>query len=175
MNIHKIHDLSNSFVTNLLEEGLSNVDKGWENYSPKYADKNSNLFYILDKGRYKKGAYYVLEEDGKYIGSSGWNEYEYETTVSLVLTRSYIIPEKRANYYMAAFLLPSMLEECNNYEKIWITCNKNNDTIYKWFVRNAEGKPPAIFNNWPDIYKRFEPIGLKTVYYTEQYVAQLKR
>ena len=57
MIVHQIQDLSNQPVINLLKHGLQIVDDEnlIKNYHPDYADHNSNLFYLLNKGRYKKG------------------------------------------------------------------------------------------------------------------------
>lgn len=177
MNIHKIHDLSDSFSRKILETGLSEIREKYliENYSPEYRQINSNLFYILDNGRYSEGngAYYIIEDNNNFIAGSGWNKYDDETAI--VLSRSYIKPEYRTEYLMGKYLLPLMLSDCSGFEKVWITCNKYNKAIYNWFCRAHSGKSPAMFKNWPDIYKKFEPIGIKTVYFTEQYVAQLKR
>jgi len=29
-----------------------------------------------------------------------------------------------------------------------------------------------LFNDWPEIYRKFVPIGKRDIYYTEQYVAE---
>ncbi len=174
MNIHKIHDLSNEYVVDILKTGLNDITDPQieQNYSPIYSNINSNLFYILENGRYLNGAYYLLEENGKFIASSGWNQYTDDT--ALVLSRSFVAKEYRTTYVMGQYLLPLMIEESSIYEHVWITCNGYNKSIYNWFVRAAEGKTPAMFSNWPEIYLRFKPIGTKIVYNTEQYVAELK-
>lgn len=170
MNIHEIHDLSNSYVTDILINGLTGTEI---NYSPSMAHCTSNLFYILEEGRYKTGSYFIVEENGKYIASAGWNKYTED--IALVLTRAYVAKSHRMTYVMGNFLLPKMLEQCSHFKHVWITCNEHNKNIYEWFVRTNEGKAPALFNNWPDIYSRFEPIGKREVYYTEQYVVELKK
>ena len=172
MNIHRIHDLSNSYVVDILHKGLQHSDL--ENYSPEFSSKNSNIFYILGtEGRYTNGAYFVLEKDGKYIASSGWNKYTDDT--ALVLTRSFVSEEFRARYLMAEYLLPIMLNETSTFLHTWITCNKETETIYKWFSRANAGKTAAMFNNWPDIYRKFYPIGQREVNYTMQYVVEFDR
>lgn len=171
MNIHKIHDLTNNQVISILRDGLQLTDE--KNYSPDFSDINSNLFHVLKNGRFKDGAYYVIEENGKYIASAGWNRYDQST--ALVLARAFVSKPYRTTYIMGEMLLPLMLDECKDFENVWITCNEKNRAIYDWFVRNSEGKRPAMFNNWPEIYNNFEPIGTRIVYFTEQYVAQLKR
>jgi len=93
----------------------------------------------------------------------------------LVLSRSYITKEYRTTYLLGQLLLPRMLEETEQFKNVWITCNENNKSIYDWFVMTASGKQPTLFNHWPKIYDRFEPIGMKEVYYTNQYVAQLRK
>lgn len=147
------------------------------NYHPDYSDNPANIFRILKDGRYQrgKGKYYVVEQHGELIASAGWNEYEIDPSIALVLTRMYVSPSNRGNYVVGKEILPIILTELNIYSKIWITVNEYNKTIYDWFVRNSESKRPALFNNWPEIYKQFVPIGKKNVYYTPQYVVELKR
>lgn len=173
MNIHEIRDLSNCRVLDILKSGLSELNPLEPNYSPELSYQTCNLFYLLENGRYSDGCYYVIEENGKYIASAGWNRYDNDTAI--VLSRAYVSRPYRTTYIMAENLLPRMLEQCGHYEKIWITCNEHNKAIYNWFVRSNEGKRPAMFNNWPEIYGNFEPIGKKIIYFTEQFVVQLKR
>jgi len=174
MLLHEIHDLSNSHVNELLISGLSKIkeSKFMKNYHPEYKDIPGNIFHILENGRYKqgKGKYYVLENNGEYICSAGWNEYEPD--IALILTRMYIAPKHRVNYYVATNILPKILEEVTDYKHVWATVNAYNKALYEWFVRDKLGKRTALFNNWPEIYKRFTPVGMKTVYYTDQYVVE---
>jgi hypothetical protein len=175
MIIHQIHDLSNSNIVSLLEQGMSQVTEPEliKNYHPDFKSDNSNLFYILKNGRYKIGNYYVAEEDGNYIGSAGWNWYKDD--IALALTRAYIAPNHRQRNIMATYFLPSILDETALYNKIWCTCNEYNKVIYNGFVRIAMGKRAGLTNPWLDIYSKFVPIGIQTVNYTEQYVAEYKR
>jgi hypothetical protein len=176
MNIHAIHDLSNRSVVTLLQHSLAQVtdEKLVKNYHPDYIDTPGNLFYILQAGRYQegKGKYYILERCGEYLGSAGWNEYELDTDIALVLTRMYIPVHNRLNYDIAKYILPLVIDETSKYKKVWATVNEHNKVIYQWFVRSAENKRPALFNNWPPIYKKFYPIGKKDIYYTQQHVME---
>lgn len=171
MKIHTIQDLSNRKVVNFLKKNLSQVDEQHliTNYHPDYATTPGNLFRILEEGRYKTGNYFVMEEDGKYVGSAGWNEYE---GVALLFTRAYIPKPHRMRYLMANYLMPLVLEQTEDYNKLWITCNDYNIAIYKGLLRLASGRPAGISEDWPAVYNKFVPIGKKTVYYTEQYVAE---
>jgi len=177
MQIHEIHDLSNKHVTELLITSLSGISdtRIIKNYHPDYNNDTGNIFYILQNGRYNlgKGKYYVLENNGEYICSAGWNEYEPD--IALILTRMYIAPKHRVNYYVATNILPKILEEVTDYKHVWATVNAYNKALYEWFVRDKLGKRTALFNNWPDIYKNFKPVGKKNIYYTDQYVIELDR
>ena len=176
MNIHAIHDLTNPHVINILKKEFNTITDTniISNYHPDYSDTAGNLFYILQAGRYRpsKGKYWVMEENGEYLGSAGWNEYELDTDVALVLTRTYVPKKFRGQYLLANHLLPMMLQETSNYQKTWLTVNEHNDVLYQWFLRSSENKRPALFNNWPQIYKKFYPIGKKDIYYTQQYVLE---
>lgn len=175
MIIHQIHDLSDSTIVKLLEQGLSQVTESEliKNYHPDYRSENSNLFYILKHGRYKIGNYYIAEEDGKYIASAGWNFYQDD--IILALSRAYISLKYRRSYILANEFLPKILEETVDYNKIWITCNEYNLSIYKGFVRMSQNKQAGLGSPWPKIYNKFLPIGIKHINYTQQYVAEYKR
>ena len=179
MIVHEIHDLNNQRVTTLLKQGLSHVDKESyvSNYHPDYESIPGNLFNTLKSGRYKlgHGKYYIIEEDGNYIASAGWNEYDLDNNIALMLTRMYTIPKFRMNYHIANNILPLALAEVKDYKHIWFTCNEYNKKIYEWFVRVEQGKSGGLFNDWPDIYRNFKPIGKKNIYYTEQYVAEYQK
>jgi hypothetical protein len=146
-----------------------------ENYSPSFVASTSNLFYVLKHGRFLEGAYYVAEEDGKYIASSGWNKYTDDT--ALILVRTYVLKEYRTQNLLSKLFMPSLLNDCENYEHVWATFNKYNKTMYNWFVRSAESEkhPPTLSMHWPEVFRKFEPIGMKIINHTEQYVAQLRK
>lgn len=179
MNIHKIQDCSNEHVVSILKEGLSKFDNpsSIANYHPDYSNESSNLFYILNQpnNRYTKGNYYVLEEDNKLIACAGWNEYELDTTIALGLTRMFVSKEHRTSYILGKTVLPLIIEETVNYNHLWMTVNEYNIALYKWFERYHNGKSPTITESWPEVYKKFKPIGKKTIYYTEQYVLELEK
>ena len=169
-----INDLSNHYVINLLKHSLSTINDldTVKNYHPDYSNTPGNLFYILAEGRYQNGNYFVMEEDGKYVGSAGWNPYG---DVALVLTRAFIPVAERRKYNMAQYLLPVIFEQTLDFKKLWITCNDYNFAIYQALTRLQDGKSAGLFSAWPPIYKKFVPVGKKTVYYTEQYVAEYIR
>jgi hypothetical protein len=162
----------------LLEFAFSKIENNniLKNYHPDYKNDPSNIFYILNdkNGRYNRGCYYVLENDGDYVCSAGWNEYDLDNTIALALTRAYVEPKHRTKYYMGEYILPKIIENTRQYQHLYITADSYNSTIYQWFVRASEGKSPSMFNDWPDIYRKFKPIGKKTIYYTEQYIAEYK-
>ena len=174
MKIHSIHDLSNNYVVDMLRDNLLTVTESnlVKNYHPDFSNNPANLFYVLKDGRFKHGNYFVMEEDGKYVGSAGWNPYG---DVALVLTRAFIPVAERRKYNMAHYLLPIIFEHTLDFKKLWITCNDYNFTIYQALTRLHEGKSAGLFSSWPAIYKNFIPIGKQTVNYTEQYVAEYKR
>ena len=179
MIIHEIHDLSNEYVIDLMKDELAKVTDTdiIKNYHPDYIDTPGNLFHILSRGRYApgKGKYYVVEDNGQYICSAGWNEYELEPSIALMLTRMYIVPEHRTKYIIGKYILPKALNEATKYDKVWMTVNKHNKMIYSWFERAAKNKQTTLYNDWPPIYRNFQPLGKKTIYYTTQYVVELKR
>lgn len=179
MHVHEIHDLSNSKIVSVLAQGLSKIadENILINYHPDYSDHNSNLFYIIRHGRYRKGygKYYIIEEEDKFICSAGWNEYEIDPTIAFALTRMYIDPSYRGQYLVAQHILSKTLNETKSYDKIWLTVNKYNKRLYDWFVRADQNKRTALFNDWPEVYRNFKPIGEKTIYNTPQYVVELIR
>ncbi len=179
MNIHAIHDTSDSIALNLLKKEFSSITNPIyiKNYHPEYSNTPGNFFYVLSEGRYRVGygKYLVLEDDNRYVCSAGWNEYALECDIALVLTRMYVSKEYRTQYLVGNHILPQLLDETATYNKVWITTNQYNRSIYNWFSRAAEGRNPTLFNSWPEIYKSFKPIGQKEVYYTLQDVVELDR
>lgn len=179
MIIHEINDLSNIYVTNLLRKNLTIVNdrRIIKNYHPDYEQCSSNLFYILHNGRYRagKGTYYVIEDNGKYVCSAGWNEYEENSNIAFALTRMFTSPEYRGKYFVANNILTKSLEATKNYSKVWMTVNEHNKALYTWFVRASQNKKGALFNDWPNIYRSFKPIGKHIIYNSIQYVVELER
>jgi hypothetical protein len=172
MIIHAITDLSKTATVDFLKAGLSKETANLENYHPDFADNPANLFYVLKEGRFINGNYFVMEEDGKYVGTAGWNPYG---DVALVLTRAFIPVAERRKYNMAQYLLPVIFEQTLDFKKLWITCNDYNFAIYQALTRLQDGKSAGLFSAWPPIYKKFVPVGKKIVNYTEQYVAEYIR
>jgi acyl carrier protein len=179
MFIHEIHDLTNERVISLLKTGLSKItdQSVIKNYHPDFSDLPGNLFFILKDGRYAKGkgTYYVIEDNNEYICSAGWNEYENDPSIAFALTRMYTDPKFRGQYLIAENVLSKTLEETKNYKKVWLTINEHNKLLYTWFVRASQGKSTGLFNNWPEVYKKFKPLGQRHIYNTTQYVVELTR
>lgn len=179
MIVHEIHDLSNTQVVNMMAHGLRKITDSdiLINYHPDYHDQPGNLFNIIKHGRYRKGfgKYYIIEEDNKYVCSAGWNEYESDPSIAFALTRMYIDPAYRGQYLVAQHILSKSLNETKQYAKIWLTVNKYNKRLYDWFVRADQNKRTALFNDWPDVYRNFKPIGEQTIYNTTQYVVEFIR
>jgi len=175
MIIHCINDDSNVVVCDLLKQEFSKItdDKALTNYHPDYSNQPGNFFYVLKQGRYKKGNYYIIEENNEYVCSAGWNEYGLNPDIALLLTRTYINPKYRAQYYTGNYILPLLIQESINYKHQWITCNEYNKTIYNMFVRLSNAKS-SVPSQWPEIYKKFKPIGQHMVYNTLQYVGEYK-
>lgn len=175
MQIHSINDYSNIYVIELLKKHLSKVVDNTiiVNYHPDYSHIPGNLFYVLADGRYKKGNYFVLEEDGDYLGSSGWNEYN---DLALVMTRTYVPPKYRSQQLIAKHItLPIIFKETAAYNKLWITCNEHNKAIYNMIERMKDGNFSGVGPVWKELYSQFLPIGTHIVYNTLQYVAELNK
>ena len=175
LEIHQITDLDNT-VVEILKSGIRRDMFGTDqlaiNYLYEYRETPGNLFYILNQGRYKIGSYFVVTDNSRYIASAGWNHYDNDT--ALLLTRMLVIPEYRGSYILAKTVLQTMIDQSSNYKNQWITFNEYNLTLYKWFERVEEGKRGALFNNWPEVYARFKPIGQREINHTLQYVVELK-
>jgi len=175
--IFEINDLSDQKIFEILKNGITvdmfdNTDLA-ENYLYQYKNKNSNLFYILDHGRYSIGKYFIITDlEENFVASAGWNHYNDDT--ALLLTRMLVTPKYRGSYIIAKTILQTMINQTSEYKHRWISFNHYNISLYKWFVRVEEGKSGALFNNWPDIYSRFKPIGQREINHTLQYVVELK-
>lgn len=174
MIIHEIHDLSNEYVVNLLKIGLGGHDDvdSVKNYHPDYSSTPGNLFYILNEGRYREGhgKYYVIENQGEYIASAGWNHYDLEEDTALVATRAYTNKLHRNDFYQGKYLIPKCIEETTNYKHVYMTVNEHNRALYDWCVRYQQTKKLA---GLPEIYGNFRPAGKRDIYYTTQYIIEL--
>jgi N-acetylglutamate synthase-like GNAT family acetyltransferase len=178
LRIYEINDLSNQKVLNILKSGITeymfdNTTLA-ENYLYSQRDKSSNLFYILDHGRYQIGKYFVItDQQDNFIASAGWNHYSNDT--ALVLTRMIVHPRYRTQFIIGSEILPKIIEQTSSYNKVWITANNYNKSIYHWFERASQKKSTALHKDWPEIYKRFKPIGQHLVHHTLQWVVQLEK
>ena len=173
MIIYNIHDNKPSRAFELLKSEFIKItdDNSKENYNPHYAAIPGNFFYDLRNSRYKegKGNYYVIEVDGEYACSAGWHRYN--NSIALMLTRTYVNPKFAAMGYPGTYILPKLIEEAKTYNKMWITCNEHNKTIYNMLVRLSRSKPGAP-SQWPESYKKFKPIGEHKVYHVNQWVGE---
>jgi len=175
--IHEINDLSNRHVVDLLKTGLSKIDNESyrSNYHPDYIDVPGNLFNVLREGRYNSGKYYVIEEDGNLMASSGY--YAYTDEIALILTRTYTAPEARHKHYLGKYLIPAMIEQTQSYPKVWATVNEYNKRWYDWMSDSRNQAKSTLFDG-PDYMKswsKFKPIGKQMVNYVEQYVLELDK
>lgn len=175
MILHEIHDSSNQKIINLLKSTFSNIteERLIKNYHPDFSTFPGNFFAILEEGRFHKnnGKYLVLVDDGKYMASSGWNIYAEDFEVALLLTRTYTDPSQRGNYNLAKHLLPKILSETNGFKRRWVTMNFHNEKIYKLFNHLSEHKHSDRLDNL-SLYKKFKPIGTRTIYNVDQYVVE---
>lgn len=149
-----------------------------KNYHPDFFGEPGNIFYILgteERYRVGHGKYFIIEDAGEYICSAGWNKYDLDSNIALLLTRTYVNKRYRAQYNVGNYILPKAILETESYPYCWITSNKHNKAIDAWFSRVENKKQPTLFNNWPEIYKRFKPIGKRDIYYTVQDVYELVR
>lgn len=175
MIVHEIHDLSNDYVVELLKEGIANTvrvknDADMRNYHFDSRDSGANIFHRLKRGVYKDGCYYVLEEDGEFKGCGGWNPYKDD--IALALTRAYIPPKYRHQWYLAKHILPRIIDATVSYDHLWMTVNSYNKKLYDWISRNNSTKTIGIL---PDIYSKFSPLGRTLIYNTSQYVLEYER
>jgi len=173
MIIHSIHDNQPSIAFELLKSEFVKIndDNSKENYNPRYAAIPGNFFYDLRNGLYHKGHgnYYVIEVDGEYVCSAGWHRYS--DKVALLLTRTYVNPKFSSLGYPGTYILPELIKEAGDYNKMWITCNEHNKTIYNMLVRLSKSKPGAP-SQWPEAYKKFKPIGQHKVLHVNQWVGE---
>lgn len=172
MNLYSIQDDTNTVVCDLLKREFSKIkdELALPNYHPDYSDYPGNFFYILKQGRYKKGNYYILEENNEFICSAGWNEYGLDPEIALLLTRLYVNPKHRSYHYSGKHILPLLLDESANYRRRWITVNDYNKGFYKVITRLREKSSAP--GQWPLILKNFKPIGEHKVNGVNQWVVE---
>jgi hypothetical protein len=76
---------------------------------------------------------------------------------------------------MGKNVLPEMIKSAYHYDKLWISVNEYNKRLYDWFVNNYNGRSAAFGDRVPEQYTKFKPLGLKTIYFTSQYVAEFQK
>lgn len=176
MIIHEIHDLSNSYATELLIQGLTKItDENYvKNYHPKYSSDPGNLFFVLEHKRYQqgKGKFFVIEENNEFACCAGWCQYDGAPNTAIGINRLYTDPKYRFNYYGGTVILPQSLEESKHYKNIWLTFDQWNARLHDRFVKAAAGER---VNDWPEIYHQFIPIGKQVIYNVPQFVVEMKR
>lgn len=172
MIIHEIHDLTNHYVIDLMKKEYSSItDQNFRNYHPDFSDHPGNIFKILNDGRYARGngKYYVIEIDGKLAASAGWNKYELQSDIALILSRMYVAKQYRSKYLVGYHILPSAVSEAfMDHNKLWMTFNENNFRTKKWFTY-VENKSSV-----PSLYSKFKFLDYMDVYYVKQFVYQYK-
>ena len=173
MQVVSIKDNPN--LISFLRENLKEVDEAHllENYHPDYEKSLGNIFRVISKGRFDVGNYFVMITDqGEYAGSAGWNHLDDSTALALV--RAYVPKKFRTNYIMGEHILPKIIEETADYKHTWITFNDYNKMMYDAIVRIRSRKSSSLLP-WPDIYRKFKPLGQHTVNNILQYVAEYER
>jgi hypothetical protein len=174
IKIHELHDINDLMVDflikSLIEANDSNISK---NYHPEHRNYSGNLFNLLSQGRYSKGkgAYYVLEENEEFITSGGWNQYDFDSEVSLIFTRFYVAPKFRSKFIFTKILFDKIIEQTINYKYVYITVNESNKKFYDLVSKLYIGEKV----NLPKVFACFKPIGIKNIYYTPQYVLSLEK
>lgn len=171
--IINIYDDSKSEGLSLLRESLdlSTSDEYFlRNYHPSYDSIPSNLFKLLKKGRYREGAYQIVVMEGRYVASAGWHHYE---NGIIALSRAYIAEAYRGMPVLAECLLPGILSVSD--EKMcptWMTFNDSNRSIYEAFSRAMKNQSATVSFKWPEIFRKFRPIGKKEIFGYSQYVVE---
>ena len=166
MITHKIIDNSNEYVMELLADGL--IDCSSKNYSPLHEHLSQNLFYKLKSGRFKDSFYIVLEEDGRYVGSSGWYEHDYETAI--IFVRTFLRDDMRQKHLLSRYFLPEFLKL--KYRRLWITINDNNKSLVNGFTRIKDTRGSSLGFKWHDDFKKFKPIGIQYINGIDQHIIE---
>jgi short subunit dehydrogenase-like uncharacterized protein len=72
-------------------------------------------------------------------------------------------------------LLRALIDEVAFYkpqEKVYISFNKYNHSLYEWFVRKSEGRSSSIGKQWPEVFAAFKPRGVRKINHVDQYVCE---
>jgi hypothetical protein len=174
IKIHELHDLENPIMDMLIETFIKIDDINiLKNYHPEHRNYSGNLFNLLVQGRYSKGkgAYYVLEENKEFITSGGWNQYDFDSEVALIFTRFYVAPRYRQKFTFTKMLFDKIIEQTSNYKYIYITVNETNKKFYDLVSKLNKGEKVKL----PKVFSNFKPVGIKEIYYTNQYVLEYNK
>lgn len=162
-------------VVIFLKENLKMIPESYllDNYHPDHEYYPGNIFRYINKGKFNIGNYYVMiTDDGEYAGSAGWNHFDESTALTLV--RMYVPKKFRTEYIIGEHIFPKLIEETAGYQHTWVTFNNYNKSMYDAIERMYNGKSSGL-KPWPPIYRKFKPLGQKTVNTVLQYVAEYER
>jgi hypothetical protein len=168
MQLHKIHQLNNNKICDLLHSEFSSLtdERFIKNYNPIYSNLSENIFYLLKQGAFSSGlgSYFILVHNDEFICSAGWTTYRENPEIALLLSRTYVSLSHRGKFHLAEYILPECLKETAKFKNRYITINKHNKYLINGLLR------PGLSNHWPDIYRKFKFLGLQNINFTEQLV-----
>jgi hypothetical protein len=178
-NRFEIWSLKNSLVVDFIERLKIELSKESPynqteyfiaNYEPKNHLSNTNLFYLLNSGRYHSGDFYMLFEEGNFVGCSGW--FEHEGSI-IAMSRAYLALKYRSQSVLAQSLLPLIISLNKDRRlPIIMTFNENRRQVYECFERIQAGKSFLLGQEWPEVFKLFKPKGKKKLFGYDQYIVE---
>ena len=185
--IYQLNDLSNQEYVDRLKDTLASIPikeyKGGEvNYLYAYKDTSGNLFRILDEGRFKSGAYYLItDNEDNFVVGTGWHMYQHEEEgeVAILCSRSILATKYRNTTIFPTTIQPPIIEQIKLKKpsgKIWQTFNGRTARLIN-IILHPKYLDPTHKAHDPLYWKtgaKFNYIGKRTVFYTEQEVIEFQ-
>lgn len=136
-------------------------NKAKRNYSTDWMDHNHTLLWQFYNGVYKSvlGEYFLLYSLDNLIGGAGY--YKYDDKYVVGMSRFYVMPGSERQWIGRHILHRQLLRARGLAPEMLISFNGYNKRIYDIYVNSKHKLPP--------IWHAFEPIGLRTINFVEQY------
>lgn len=170
MQTHEFNNCEKIKFIEILKNHFSTItDENFiKNYHPDFSKSTENIFFLLSNGAFSanNGNYFLVTNNNEYVCSAGWLKYSHLENTALLLNRAYVNSKYRGKFYLAEYILPNCINQTENYTHRFITINQYNISLLNGFLR------AGISNNWPNIYRKFNYIGVKNINYTNQHVLE---
>lgn len=165
----KMFDFCQTAISDSEMPASVNIDPtDWKNQS------NTLLYTLFIQRRFdasNRAGYFLLENNGTSIASSGCYPLPNDPNICIVVARGYTIKEERAKFHHGNYLLPKQIETAMkyNYKTLLITVNEYNLWFRDGIAKFSNGGA-ALGKRIPKVYKGWQTLDYPVnIQYTKQW------